>query len=58
MKTYDWIVVGGGITGAALSYELVNKGFSLSSYSIDTLHQKMLPVIVMVVLLFGQVIPT
>ncbi|MCM0592464.1 MAG: NAD(P)/FAD-dependent oxidoreductase [Gloeotrichia echinulata DVL01] len=27
MKTYDWIVVGGGITGATLSYELVQKGF-------------------------------
>jgi glycine/D-amino acid oxidase-like deaminating enzyme len=29
MKTYDWIVVGGGITGAALSYELVQQGFSV-----------------------------
>lgn len=29
MKTYDWIIVGGGITGAALSYELVNKGFKV-----------------------------
>ncbi|MEW6495286.1 MAG: FAD-binding oxidoreductase [Cyanobacteriota bacterium] len=29
MKTYDWIVVGGGITGAALSYELIKKGFSV-----------------------------
>lgn len=28
MKTYDWIVIGGGITGAALSYELIKKGFS------------------------------
>jgi len=27
MKTYDWIVVGGGITGAALSYELARVGF-------------------------------
>ncbi|WP_341526784.1 FAD-binding oxidoreductase [Nostoc sp. UHCC 0302] len=27
MKTYDWIVVGGGITGAALAYELVKTGF-------------------------------
>ncbi len=27
MKSYDWIVVGGGITGAALSYELAKKGF-------------------------------
>ncbi len=29
MKTYDWIVVGGGIAGAALGYELVRKGFSV-----------------------------
>lgn len=29
MKTYDWIVVGGGITGAALSYELARTGFSV-----------------------------
>ncbi|NJK65823.1 MAG: FAD-binding oxidoreductase [Microcoleus sp. CSU_2_2] len=29
MKSYDWIVVGGGITGAALSYELAKKGFSV-----------------------------
>jgi glycine/D-amino acid oxidase-like deaminating enzyme len=29
MKTYDWIVVGGGITGAALSYELQQAGFSV-----------------------------
>lgn len=29
MKTYDWIVVGAGITGAALSYELTKKGFSV-----------------------------
>ena len=29
MKTYDWIVVGGGITGAALGYELAKKGFSV-----------------------------
>lgn len=27
MKTYDWIVVGGGITGAALAYELARAGF-------------------------------
>ncbi len=27
MKTYDWIVIGGGITGAALAYELAKKGF-------------------------------
>lgn len=29
MKTYDWIVIGGGITGAALAYELVKTGFSV-----------------------------
>ncbi|WP_193199292.1 NAD(P)/FAD-dependent oxidoreductase [Nostoc sp. MG11] len=29
MKTYDWIVVGGGITGAALAYELVKTGFTV-----------------------------
>lgn len=29
MKIYDWIIVGGGITGAALSYELAKKGFSV-----------------------------
>jgi len=29
MKTYDWIVVGGGITGAALAYELRHQGFSV-----------------------------
>ncbi|MFS8116950.1 MAG: NAD(P)/FAD-dependent oxidoreductase [Microcoleus sp.] len=29
MKSYDWIVVGGGITGAAVSYELAKKGFSV-----------------------------
>ncbi|MCC5601300.1 NAD(P)/FAD-dependent oxidoreductase [Nostoc favosum] len=27
MKTYDWIVVGAGITGAALAYELAKTGF-------------------------------
>ena len=27
MKTYDWIVVGGGIAGATLAYELVKTGF-------------------------------
>lgn len=26
MKTYDWIVVGGGLTGAALGYELQKQG--------------------------------
>ncbi len=29
MKTFDWIVVGGGITGAALSYELRQAGFAV-----------------------------
>ncbi|HEY9300562.1 MAG TPA: FAD-binding oxidoreductase [Phormidium sp.] len=29
MKTYDWIVIGGGITGAALGYELAKAGFSV-----------------------------
>lgn len=29
MKTYDWIVVGGGIKGAALAYELVKTGLSV-----------------------------
>ncbi|MEH2245031.1 NAD(P)/FAD-dependent oxidoreductase [Nostoc sp.] len=29
MKNYDWIVVGGGIAGAALAYELVKTGFAV-----------------------------
>jgi glycine/D-amino acid oxidase-like deaminating enzyme len=29
MQSYDWLVIGGGITGAALSYELQNAGFSV-----------------------------
>ncbi|MCC3408185.1 MAG: FAD-binding oxidoreductase [Microcoleus sp. PH2017_10_PVI_O_A] len=29
MKNYDWIVIGGGIAGAALSYELAKKGFAV-----------------------------
>lgn len=29
MKTYDWIVVGGGIAGAALAYELIKTGFTV-----------------------------
>ncbi|SKB12294.1 conserved hypothetical protein [Planktothrix sp. PCC 11201] len=29
MNTYDWIVVGAGITGSALSYELAKKGFKV-----------------------------
>ena len=28
MTTYDWIVIGAGITGAALAYELAKQGFS------------------------------
>lgn len=29
MKTYDWIVVGGGLAGSAVSYELVKAGASV-----------------------------
>ena len=29
MKTYDWLVVGGGMAGAALGYELTSQGFSV-----------------------------
>jgi glycine/D-amino acid oxidase-like deaminating enzyme len=29
MKTYDWIIVGAGITGVTLSYELAKIGFSV-----------------------------
>jgi glycine/D-amino acid oxidase-like deaminating enzyme len=29
MKTYDWLVIGAGLTGAALSYELSVAGFSV-----------------------------
>ncbi|NJK76696.1 MAG: FAD-binding oxidoreductase [Microcoleus sp. SU_5_6] len=29
MNNYDWIVIGGGITGAALAYELTKNGFSV-----------------------------
>ncbi|HBE35501.1 MAG TPA: FAD-dependent oxidoreductase, partial [Cyanobacteria bacterium UBA11368] len=29
MQTFDWIAIGGGITGAAVSYELSKKGFSV-----------------------------
>lgn len=29
MKTYDWMVVGAGIAGATLSYELIEKGFDV-----------------------------
>ncbi|MDX2097979.1 MAG: FAD-binding oxidoreductase [Leptolyngbyaceae cyanobacterium bins.59] len=29
MKTYDWLIIGGGITGAALAYELAKRGLSV-----------------------------
>ena len=29
MKNYDWIVVGAGITGAALAYELAKQGLQV-----------------------------
>jgi glycine/D-amino acid oxidase-like deaminating enzyme len=29
MQSFDWIVIGGGITGAAIGYELSKKGFSV-----------------------------
>src|SRR6478672_176719 len=39
MKTYDWIVVGGGITGAAVGYELIKKGFSVLLLEQDQIPQ-------------------
>lgn len=39
MKSYDWIVIGGGITGAALSYELAKKGFSVLLLERDAARQ-------------------
>ncbi len=36
MKTYDWIVVGGGITGAVLAYELATKGLRVLIIEKDT----------------------
>ena len=30
MKTYDWIVIGGGITGSALAYELTKTGLKVA----------------------------
>ena len=29
MTTYDWIVIGGGITGSALAYELGKQGLKV-----------------------------
>lgn len=29
MTIYDWLIIGGGVAGAALSYELANKNFSV-----------------------------
>ncbi|WP_041555894.1 NAD(P)/FAD-dependent oxidoreductase [Nostoc sp. PCC 7524] len=39
MKTYDWIVIGGGITGAALAYELVKTGCSVLLLEKDAIPQ-------------------
>ncbi|MBE9121361.1 FAD-binding oxidoreductase [Tychonema sp. LEGE 07199] len=39
MKSYDWIVVGGGITGAAVSCELTKKGFAVLLLERDTAMQ-------------------
>lgn len=39
MKTYDWIVVGGGMTGAVLAYELVKTGFSVLLLEKDAVAQ-------------------
>ncbi|MBE9187032.1 FAD-binding oxidoreductase [Microcoleus sp. LEGE 07076] len=39
MKSYDWIVVGGGITGVAVSYELRKKGFAVLLLERDTAMQ-------------------
>jgi glycine/D-amino acid oxidase-like deaminating enzyme len=39
MKTYDWTVVGGGITGATLAYELVKTGFSVLLLEKDAVPQ-------------------
>lgn len=29
MTVYDWVIIGGGITGACLGYELIRRGFSV-----------------------------
>jgi glycine/D-amino acid oxidase-like deaminating enzyme len=39
MKSYDWIVVGGGITGASLGYELAKKGFAVLLLERDATRQ-------------------
>ncbi|MGH2414077.1 MAG: FAD-dependent oxidoreductase, partial [Microcystaceae cyanobacterium] len=39
MTTYDWIVIGGGITGSALSYELIKKGFKVLLLEKDNLSE-------------------
>lgn len=36
MQTYDWIVIGAGITGASLSYELTQQGFSVLLLDCDS----------------------
>lgn len=35
MQTYDWIVIGAGITGASLSYELTQQGYSVLLLDVD-----------------------
>lgn len=37
MKTYDWIVIGAGITGSALAYELAKIGFKVAIVEKDSL---------------------
>jgi len=37
MKTYDWIVIGAGITGSALAYELAKSGFKVAIVEKDSL---------------------
>ncbi|MFM7407824.1 MAG: NAD(P)/FAD-dependent oxidoreductase [Cuspidothrix sp.] len=39
MKTYDWIIIGAGITGAALAYELRKVGFSVLLLEQDEISQ-------------------
>jgi glycine/D-amino acid oxidase-like deaminating enzyme len=53
MKTYDWVVVGAGITGAAVSYELVQQGFNVLLLEKTTI-SKALPVIATADWLIGQ----